>query len=226
MVIRDPRGDKLRTAATFPLPETRMERFYLDAAANSLEPQKPALAATATYEAMGEGVSFSTAPFEEDTEVTGFVSAKLWVSSSTADMDLFVVLRAFDEQGKELIVNGAHEASPVSRGWLRVSHRRVDSERTNAMRVFHAHDEVEKLTPDEIYEVDVEIWPTTMVYPKGYRLVLTIMGKDFQFPGIAGRILHQHPADRGGPDFQGISSIFTGGDRASYLMLPIIPAAS
>jgi hypothetical protein len=223
MVIRDPRGDKLRTAAAFPLPETQTERFYLDAAANGLDPQKPALGTKATYEAMGTGVSFSTAPFKQDTEITGFVSAKLWVSSSTADMDLFAVLRAFDAQGEELIVNGAHEASPVSRGWLRVSHRRIDPKRSNAMRVFHTHDEVEKLSPDEIYEVDVEIWPTTMVYPKGYRLVLTIMGKDFQFPGIAGRILHQHPSDRGGPDFQGICSIYTGGDRASYVALPIIP---
>jgi predicted acyl esterase len=222
MVIRDPRGDKFRTAESFPPPETVMTRFYLHAEGGVLKNSSPAQASIASYEAMGEGVNFSTLPFERDTEFTGFVSAKLWVSSSTEDMDLFAVLRAFDEQGKELIVNGAHEASPVSRGWLRMSHRSLDAVRTNADRVFHAHDEVEKLTPDEIYEVDVEIWPTTMVFPKGYRLVLTLMGKDFEFPGVAGRILHQHPADRGGQEFQGTNRIFTGGETASYLMLPAV----
>ncbi|MDF2120254.1 CocE/NonD family hydrolase [Roseiarcaceae bacterium H3SJ34-1] len=220
LVIRDPRGDKFRTAAGFPPPDTRMERFYLDAVTGGLASASPSQEATASYEAMSEGVSFSTAPFERDTEFTGFVSAKLWVSSSTNDMDLFAVLRAFDERGQELVINGAHEASPVSRGWLRVSHRRLDADKSNANRVFHAHDEIEKLTPDEVYEIDVEIWPTTMVFPKGYRLVLTLMGKDFEFPGIAGRILHQHPGDRGRAEFLGTNRIFTGGGRASYLMLP------
>jgi predicted acyl esterase len=110
----------------------------------------------------------------------------------------------------------------VSRGWLRVSHRKLDAVKSNEHRVFHAHDEVEYLTPDEVYEVDVEIWPTTMIFPKGYRLVLTLMGKDFEFPGIAGRILHQHPGDRGRAEFQGTNRIFTGGARASYLMLPAV----
>jgi len=223
MVIRDPRGDSFRTATSFPQPETKMQRFYFDAESSELKSERPAKESVAPYEAMGAGVSFSTVPFELDTEFTGFVSAKLWVSSSTEDMDLFAVLRAFDEHGKELIINGAHEASPVSRGWLRVSHRKVDAVKSNVHRVFHAHDEVEKLTPDEVYEVDVEIWPTTMIYPKGYRLVLTITGKDFEFPGVAGRILHQHPDDRGRPEFQGVNRIFTGGDRASYLTLPVVP---
>ena len=65
-----------------------------------------------------------------------------------------------------------------------------------------------------------------MVFPKGYRLVLTIMGKDFEFPDIPGRILHKHASDRGGATFQGSSRILTGGTRASYLTLPHIPSTN
>jgi predicted acyl esterase len=80
--------------------------------------------------------------------------------------------------------------------------------------------------PGEFYEVDVEIWPTSMVFPKGYRLVLTIMGKDFEFPDIPGRILHKQASDRGSTTFEGSSRILTGGTRASYLTLPHIPSTN
>ena len=210
----------------FPLPGTQSTRYYLDAASGALATVCPENEAVASLEALGDGVSFTTEPFAADTEFTGFITAHLWVSSSTDDMDLFAVLRMIDADGKELIINGAHEASPVSRGWLRVSHRRLDSNRSSALRPFHAHDKIEPLVPGEVYEVDLEIWPTSMVYPKGYRMVLTIMGKDFEFPDIPGRILHKHESDRGHEAFKGNSRILTGGDRASYVTLPRFPASS
>jgi predicted acyl esterase len=83
---------------------------------------------------------------------------------------------------------------------------------------------VQKIEPDKLYEVDVEIWPTSMVLPKGYRLVLTIQGRDFEFSGVAGRMLHTDPGDRPAEEFGGTNTIHTGGDIASYIVLPIIPA--
>jgi predicted acyl esterase len=226
MVTRDPRGNGFRTASEFPLPSMAPTRHYLSASNGALIQDKPSAEGNADYDAMGEGVSFSTEPLPRDLELNGPVSARLWVSSSTRDMDLFVTLRAFDVAGGEWIIDGAHEAAPISRGWLRVSQRKLDPARSTPLRPFHAHDEAQPLVPGEVYEVDVEIWPTSAVLPTGYRLVLTIMGKDFQFPGIPGRILHNHPHDRDRPEFKGTSRIFTGGDRASYLLLPHIPAAA
>src|SRR6185295_13901000 len=115
--------------------------------------------------------------------------------------------------------------SPVSRGWLRLSQRKLDPVRSNEFRPFHAHDEVQKLTPDEVYEIHLEIWPTSMVFPKGYRLALTLTGKDFEFPNLPGRILHNHPADRGGDDFKGTNRIWTGGRYPSHVVLPQIKIA-
>ena len=51
---------------------------------------------------MGEGVTFWMPPMEEETEITGPMSSKLFVSSSTEDADLFIIVRVFDPDGKEL----------------------------------------------------------------------------------------------------------------------------
>lgn len=223
MAIRDPRGNRTRTAAEFPLPAMTPVHHYLDAASQALTTDAPAAATEARYDAMGDGVSFSTGPLPRDLELNGYICAHLWVASSTADMDLFLTLRAFDADGKEWIIDGAHEPAPISRGWLRVSQRKLDPARSKPLRPFHAHDEVQPLVPDDVYEIDVEIWPTSAVLPAGYSLVLTVMGKDFQFPGIPGRILHNHPPDRDRPEFKGVHRILTGGAHPSYLALPHIP---
>jgi predicted acyl esterase len=224
IIVRDPRGERLRTAEQFPLPATRTIRYHLDTRTRALASTRPIERGEIAYDALGPGVDFSSAPFAEDVEFTGFVSAHLWVTSSTADMDVFAILRAFDPDGKELIIDGAHEKSPVSRGWLRLSHRKIDPEKSNSLRTVHAHDEIQKVVPGEAYEITLEIWPTSIVLPKGYRLVLTLMGKDFEFPGIPGRILHNHPHDRDRDEFKGINVIISGGTYDSWLEMPSVPS--
>ncbi|GIS15425.1 MAG: hypothetical protein CM15mP117_08570 [Alphaproteobacteria bacterium] len=39
------------------------------------------------------------------------------------------------------------------------------------------HDEIQPLEPQKIYELDIEIWPTSIVIPKNYRIALTVRGK-------------------------------------------------
>ena len=83
--------------------------------------------ATVAFEALGDGVMFWTAPFRKDTEITGPLAAKLFVSSSTSDADLFLVVRVFDPDGKEVTFQGALDPhTPVAQGWLRASHRKLD----------------------------------------------------------------------------------------------------
>jgi len=223
MIVRDPRGERFRTSDQYPLPDMVARRHYLDATSSTLSPDKPVRSGEAKYDAMGDGVTFTTPPLGADLELNGPIKAHLLVSSSTEDMDLFATVRAFDATGNEWIIDGAHELAPISRGWLRVSQRRLDPVRSTELRPFHAHDRVQKLMPGAGYEVDVEIWPTLAVLPAGCRVALTIMGKDFQFPGVPGRILHNHPQDRHCADFKGINSVLTGGLHGSYLVLPEIP---
>src|SRR5260221_6154156 len=44
-----------------------------------------------SFEAMGDGATFLSKPMRKDTEITGPIAARLFVSSSTSDADLFLV---------------------------------------------------------------------------------------------------------------------------------------
>ena len=224
--VRRPDGASERFEQEWPLARTVWTPLLLDASALSLSTATPAASGRASFEGLGEGLHFSTAPFAEEQEFTGPLAAKLFISSTTADADLFVTLRLLDPEGAEVRFVGAHEPVPVARGWLRASHRKLDPARSTPARPWHSHDEVQKLTPGEIYELDVEIWPTSVVVPAGYRLVLTVAGRDFQYEGLPGRLLHDNPQDRDPIEFGGTTTLHTGGAHASHLLLPAIPSAT
>ncbi len=73
--------------------------------------------------------------------------------------------------------------------------------------------------------------------PPGYRLALTLQGKDFERPGDTGGHLgtvenpmrgsgpftHTSPIDRPVEIFDNVHTLFAGGAKESYLLLPIIP---
>ena len=190
----------------------------------------PSEAGRATYDALGDGVTFHSAPFAADVEFTGPVAAKLFVSTTGADIDLFLTLRLFDPDGDEVTFVGANDPrAPLSQGWLRVSHRKTDPSLSRDDKPYHPHDERLPVDPGAVYEVDVEIWPTSIVAPAGYRLALTIGGKDFERAGAEGLMkgsgifLHNDPADRPNEVFGGVATIHTGDDTASYLLAPQIP---
>lgn len=137
-----------------------------------------------SYEALGEGLTFLTAPLIESTEITGPASAKLYISADTEDCDVFVILRVFDPNMREVTFHGSNEPhAPVAHGWLRASHRRLDPELSLPYRPYHSHDIREPLHPGKVYEVDVEIWPTSIVIPVGYRLGVSLRGKDHMWQG-------------------------------------------
>jgi predicted acyl esterase len=230
LTIRDPRGLYRRKADRWPLPQTRWDSYYLDATTMAMSQDRAMESSSAAYVAREKEITFLTAPFTADAEFTGPVAAKLFVSSSTADMDIFVTLRAFDLDGTEVTFVGANDPrAPVSQGWLRASQRKIDPARSTLYRPYHPHDEIAKLQPDRIYEADIEIWPTSIVCPAGYRLGLTIGGKDFERPGTeglmkgSGLFLHDDPHDRPEAEFGGINRIHTGAEYKSRLVLPHIP---
>lgn len=222
----------------WPLARTEWTRLFLDAAGKRLEPQPLKGAAEATYDGLTGKVSFSTAPLERDTELTGPLAATLHVSTTARDADLFLTVRAFAPDGKEHLIVGAVEANaPLAQGWLRLSHRKLDAKASKPYRPVHAHDELQMAEVGKVYEVQVEIWPMCFVFPKGYRLVLTVGASDFQhdlpgpYPTIYGKqmrgssvLLHDNPTDRSPERFGGQTTIHTGGANESFLLVPVIPA--
>ncbi len=225
-----------RAENEWPLARTRWTRFYLHPD-GGLAPQAPEAGAALTYETTGDGLTFSTPPLEAPLEITGPVAAKLFVSSDTTDADLFLVLRVFDPQGKEVVFVGSNDPrTPVGLGWLRASHRKIDPDESTPWRPWHTHDEEWPLTPGVAVELDVEIWPTCIVVPKGYRLALSVRGRDYEYDGSdaalphapypmkgVGPFTHANPADRPPEIFGGRNTLHFGADRAPYVLLPVIP---
>jgi hypothetical protein len=220
----------------WPLARTQWTHFYLDPAGMGLAAAAPPAAAALTYDMMGEGVTFSTPALEREVEITGPIALKLFISSSTADADIFAVLRVFGPDGKEVVFQGALDPhTPVAQGWLRASQRKLDGKRSLPYRPYHAHDEKQPLAPGEVYELDIEIWPTCIVVPRGYRIALSLRGKDYEYAGEAavlsnmknpmkgcGPFIHDDETDRPGALFGGKVTLHAGPVRKASVLLPLI----
>jgi putative CocE/NonD family hydrolase len=238
-----------RTEGEWPIARTQWTKMYLkveraisseaEASEGELTKSAPEKEAKLTYPASGvtkagvasgsslatthgntgrTGVSFETAPMTQDTEVTGPLVLKLWVSSTSEDMDIFVTIRNIGPDGKDVCEIGQHgQPVPcVTKGWLRASHRELDAARSLPFRPYHAHNQRLWLEPNKPVECDVEVWPTSMVFKKGHKLRVDIQPRD----GIGSApYTHYHADYNAGAE----NTVYAGGDRASYLMLPVIP---
>ncbi|MBI2755883.1 MAG: CocE/NonD family hydrolase [Chloroflexi bacterium] len=223
LAIRHGDGEVIwRDEQAWPLPGTEWTKLHLDAANGSLGAEAPDSGAQATYEAPAGGVSFSTAPFDEATEITGPLALRLWVSSTAADMDVFATVRNVDADGKDVWgVGSGGEPVAIAKGWLRVSHRALDAALSLPYRPYHPHDRADPVPPGEVVPVEVEVLPTSMVFEAGHRLVLDVEAHD----GVgSGRGQHNDPTDRPAERFAGENTLYTGPEHESYLLVAVVPA--
>ena len=82
-------------------------------------------------------------------------------------------------------------------------------------------------------ELDIEIWPTSIVVPARHRIGLTVRGKDYEYGGASGGrlsnfknemtgcgpFLHDHPVDRPPETFGGETTLHFDRTRAPFLLL-------
>jgi predicted acyl esterase len=221
----------------WPLARTEWTRYHLSGDAG-LSPQfsEPA---RVEYDTAGEGVTFTTAAFETTTEITGPLAAKLFISSETIDADLFLIVRLFDIDNREVTFMGALDPNtPVAQGWLRASHRALDPERSLPYQPYHPHDVAEPIVPGQVYELDIEIWPTSIVIPPGYRLGLTVRSNDYRYDGELtdfaksfhyanrgiGPFAHTDLDDRPTEILDNQITLHLGGKTNSFLLVPVVPS--
>lgn len=164
------------------------------------------------YQAFGDSddcrplVSFTSARFESETEITGHIVVRLnvsvarrrWQSTTPSDMDLFLSFRHLSSSGDEVFYTGTTgEPAPVTKGAVRVSLRK-----TNPQHPRHRHwlphrdylsTDALPVIPNEVYTVDVEMWPTNVVVQRGERLVLDVGASELAGSGI---FQHNDPVDR------------------------------
>lgn len=226
-------GDQVAVAAeSFPPAGVVSTKLYLDGAARVLSPTRPALAVEAAYTVASNpnAVSFMVR-FDEETTLVGYPKAHLWVEArGSDDMDLFVLIQKLDAHGTPLqaftVPNQSARAHDLTDhgatilrykgadGRLRVSARQLDADVTTDDVPAHAFDRVEKLAAGEVVEVEIELLPIGLAFHKGEQLRFVVSARNLLgtlMPGIREYV---------GAN-SGVHVVHTGGERASYLQLPM-----
>lgn len=199
----------------FPLARTQYTKLYLDATNGSLSPEPANIEAKAVYNGEG-GISYFEIEFQEDTELTGYLKAHLWVEADgDDDMDIFVNLQKYNNEGEFIPVLYVGQEHPGTFGMLRVSHRELDMEQTTDFQPFQTHTSEQLLKPGEIVPIELEIWPTSCIWHKGERLRMNISG---HFIEKGWWVPHARNLRN-----RGNHIIHTGGKYDSYLQVPVIP---
>ena len=166
--------------------------------------------------ALGTFADFRTAPLDETVTMIGSASADLWVNSNLGDTDLEVTLTELRPDGTEVLVQS---------GWLRVSHRALDEERSTELRPVQTHLERDVLTvPDPadpaasgndapFVLARVEIFPFAHVFRAGSQVRLMV-----DAPG-GNRAVWEYDTIVQGEVVQ----IGLGPSFPSQLVLPVVP---
>ncbi|CAH0033225.1 unnamed protein product [Clonostachys rhizophaga] len=154
-------------------------------------------------------------------EITGYSSVKLFIQAlSFPDVDLFVALQQIDKDGQT--VKFFHSTQKLeadaSFGWLRASQRELDTAKSIPERPVHLHQRRLWLRPQDIVEVNVELWPSSTIWEAGDTLRLAVKGTTFTDP--------EHMTQFKGPSHSfGEVRIWMGGEYKSELLVPEVTAS-
>ncbi|MBN8431285.1 CocE/NonD family hydrolase [Microbulbifer salipaludis] len=232
-------ADEWRTADAWPIPGTRKTRWYLSSTqpANSLNgggqlaTQEPALRGKDQFtydpadpvpslgghtcctgskteaggydqraiEMRNDVLVYTSPPLKKGIEVTGLIRARLFVSSSAQDTDFTVKLVDVYPDGS---------AYNVQEGVQRMRYR-------NSLR------EPELMVPGKVYAIDVDLNATSNYFAAGHRIRIEVSSSNF--PRIE-RNLNTGAANAASSTYiTAHNTVWFGGERASYLELPVIP---
>jgi predicted acyl esterase len=198
----------------WPLARTEWTRWHL-AHDGALSRDRPAERGSASFDndpdlAPGQlppGVTFQSAAFESETEVTGPVALHFSATLDQADATWVVTLRDIAPDGT---------SRTLSKGWLRASQRALDGARSKPYRPYQAHTQKETLPPGTSHAYAIEIRETSNVFLPGHRLAIDIKGQDSTaedpiWVHTCNALPTRHRIEFGGP-------------VDAFILLPVIPS--
>ena len=213
-VRRNSKDVEVRSEGSWPPDGAKFTRQYLDMEHETLSLDAPHEQQSRIYDAQSRQTVEFNLSFDSRTEVTGPMVLKLWVSALDADdLDLFVAIRKIDREGREVHFCGkdGYREGVVALGWLRVSQRHLDPERSRPWRPYLSHDRIEKVQPGEAVPVEIEILPSSTFFEADETLRLVVSGRDIlEFA----RFGHDETVN------QGRHKLHAGGAHPSYLLIP------
>ncbi len=206
----------VRRENEFPLARTDYTKLYLDANTGTLSFSESSQEGKINYDATTGNASFDI-KFVRDTELTGYMKLKLWVSPENADdMDLFITLWKLDAQGNRVYFDWCHAwcGFPVALGWLRLAWRELDAASSTSWQPVLKFETQQKVKPGEVVPCEIEIIASSTLFREGDSLRLMVSG---QF-GVETEWFGFGPLVN-----EGKHSVYTGGKYDSYLLVPIVP---
>ena len=215
--VRETRDEyTVRFEKSFPIERTNYQRLYLDGRSGALVPKVPKKSTVSYMAQQGGDASFGIS-FAHDTEITGYIRSKLWVTAKNADdMDLFVVVKKFDVNGNEVQFRGMNGfgGDVAAKGQMRVSQRELDPKLSTSWQPVQKFAGEQKLKPGSMVEVDIALLPSSTLFRAGESLRFYIQGRH---PTIQPLLFYDSTVNKGPHQVQ------TGGRFASYIELPVIP---
>jgi predicted acyl esterase len=157
---------------SWPIPTTRWTPFYLHSQGLLSEHEFWPNEGFSNYEdsLFNRGsLQFWTPQIVESTEVCGPIVLNLYGSTTDTEVLWFVSLLHRAQDGQERL---------LTRGWLRGSQRKLDLDLTKRWRPYHLHSARELLTPNQIYEFNIEICPIGILLKPGESIGLRIKSPD------------------------------------------------
>lgn len=226
-------GDQVGVVADeFPPANVVSTKFYLDGRTRRLITEAPTDKVPAAYVVASNpnAVSFITA-FDTETTLVGYPKAHLFVEARDSDdMDLFVLVQKLDAHGTplEAFTTPNHSAMihdltdhgatilkyKGSDGRLRASARHLDETLSTDEVPAHTFDRVEKLSPGEIVEIEIDLLPVGLKFYPGEQLRFIVSSRN-----LLGTLMPAIEEYVGANSGQHV--IHTGGEHASYLQLPV-----
>ena len=158
-----------------------------------------------------DAFTYSTPPLAQDLEVSGPIGANLWVSTTARDVALTVRVTDVAPDGT---------STEITSGWLMASKRRADATRARTLdghvvQPFHlfTREAVLPVEADRPMLMQVEVWPTNVVFRKGHSIRLSITTSD---------VPHQLNARQAADSAGGTVTILHNHNRTSQLVLPVL----
>lgn len=216
---------RTREESEWPIARTRYTPLYLDAASDTLNPDKPSGETEVRYDSTRGGDEPGRAQFDirfdAAVDLVGHMKLHVWMAAAAADdMDVFVAVQKLDANGEivPFAFYAQFEDGPVALGWLRASHRERDPDQSTDYQPVLAHQRALPLTPGEPTPLDIEIWPSGTRFEAGEGLRLVVQGSDiYDYPKPSVYARHEDLVNRGE------HVIHAGGRFDSHLLVPVIP---
>ena len=209
-----------RAEGEWPPARTRYRKLWLDAGSATLTDAPSLSAAHVRYDAQQGRATFDYR-FAEEMELTGHMKLRLWLEAEGAtDADVFVAIQKLDAAGAAVgfTFYAFYDNGPVALGWLRASHRALNSRRSTSWQPVHPHDREEPLPEGEPVALEIEIWPSATVFRAGDSLRVIVQGTDVYTDALPNLPFARHQRTRNA----GAHVLHSGGRYDAHLLVPVV----